>query len=87
MLPAASAPITPPNKASLYQRLLDIGATLDHHESDLYVLITPEAAEVVRAYYADKGYGTPPAFTSQLDGKRWWDCPFQYLPFLTKKGV
>jgi hypothetical protein len=67
--------------ASLYRDLVRARIPTDHHESDLYVLDTPEARELVKSY----GYKSS-TFTSNLDGKRWIDVPFAYEPFWEKKA-
>ena len=66
--------------ASLYKDLVRARIPTDHHESDLYVLDTPEARETVKKY----GYKFT-TFTSNIDGKRWIDVPFAYEPFWEKK--
>jgi hypothetical protein len=60
----------------LYEALKSIGAKIDNHESDLYVLQTPETLALVQ----DSGskYST---FVSQLDGEVWIDVPFAFLPW------
>ena len=63
---------------SLYTLLLEAGCKLDNHESDLYVLDTPEARAIIEAH----GTGVPcAAFRSQVDGKRWLDLPFHFAPW------
>ncbi len=66
---------------SFYQTLKDLGVPLDHHESDLYVLDTPVSRIVIRQFGREST-----AFTSKIDGKRWFDVPFAYEPFWTKKS-
>ena len=66
--------------ASLFKDLVRAGIPTDHHESDLYVLDTPEARETIKKY----GYKFT-TFTSDVDGKRWIDVPFAYAPFWEKK--
>ena len=63
-----------------YPRLIEIGAQIDNHESDLYVLATPEVLAIVKA----SGYFYQ-AFRSELDGKTWLDVPFAFLPFWEAK--
>lgn len=65
---------------TLYTELRDAGCEIDSHESDLYVLATPEARAIIERY------GKPClSFISQIDGKRWLDVPFMYEPFWDKK--
>jgi len=65
--------------ASLYKDLVRAGIPTDNHESDLYVLDTPEARETIKKY----AYKFT-TFTSDIDGKRWIDVPFAYEPFWEK---
>jgi len=60
----------------LYDELVAAGATLDNHESDLYVKVTPEASKILHAH---KAYVH--AFVSPKDGCAWYEVPFMYLPF------
>ena len=64
----------------LYADLEAAGCQLDHHESDLYVLDTPEARAILREHRVES---TP--FTSELDRRRWLDVPFHYTPFWESK--
>ena len=68
--------------ASLYKDLVRAKIPTDHHESDLYVLDTPEARETIKKY----GYKFK-TFTSCSDGKRWIDVPFAYEPFWEKAAT
>lgn len=64
----------------LYGECVKLGATLDHHESDLYIKATPEARELVKRSGWSHTY-----FTSQIDGQTWIDAPFAYRPFWEAK--
>lgn len=64
-----------------YRKLLDAGAQIDHHESDLYVEATPATVEIVEA----SGWSFS-RFVSQIDGKVWLDIPFGYEPFWDAKA-
>jgi hypothetical protein len=66
---------------SLYQELRTTGIPTDHHESDLYVLDTPEARALI-AKHGKRGS----SFTSQIDRRRWLDVPFAYDPFWERGG-
>ncbi len=68
---------------SLYDRLTAAGFEIDHHESDLYVRVTPESRAIIDAWMADNGYGEGfrDTFTSQVDGHRYFDVPFAYQPY------
>jgi hypothetical protein len=65
---------------SFYKTLKDLGIPLDHHESDLYVLVTPTSRTVIRQFGVNST-----EFTSKVDGLRWFDVPFAYEPFWDKK--
>jgi hypothetical protein len=59
-----------------YRALVAAGVPIDHHESDLYCLATPEAWRIVGL----SGWSHS-TFTSQIDGRTWIDLPFGYEPF------
>lgn len=67
----------------LYHQLVGLGATIEHHESDLYTPVTPEVAELLARYRFVKGVTTflatkePGQYVSRL----WYSIPFAYLPF------
>jgi len=65
----------------IYPLLKEAGATMDNHESDLYVLLDEKSSPIIEAYNpigASK-------FISQIDGKMWMDIPFAYLPYWEAK--
>lgn len=65
----------------LHAECVNAGLQIDSHYSDLYVLATPEARELIRKsgfYYT--------AFTSQIDGKMWYEIPFAFTPFWESKS-
>ena len=66
---------------SLYLRLKTAGVPLDSHESDLYALVTPESWAIVKA----SGWGGVTTFTSNIDGKVWFDLPFAYSPWWERR--
>ena len=61
---------------TLYKAAVALSIPVDNHESDLYLLLTPESARLCVAY--DKTYTVS---RSQIDGKLWADIPFAYDPF------
>ncbi len=63
-----------------YKKLVAMGIPIDHHESDLYVLSTPESLQVVN----DSGWSHT-SFVSQIDNKLWLGLPFAYEPFWEPK--
>lgn len=70
---------------AIYDDLKSAGVPLDNHESDLYALVTPESTRIVQAHtQAHGGRGMITTFVSSIDGKRWYDIPFAYLPFWEK---
>ena len=68
----------------LMQRFLDAGynkAEMYHHESDLYVFVTPVTTKVINEWSKENGYGKNwhcPIFTDQVTGRQMYDCAFQY---------
>jgi hypothetical protein len=70
---------------TLYHLLYVEDIPMDHHESDLYVLNSPEALTLIRFYESQTGeklHMTP--FRSQIDNKIWLDIPGHYMPFWDK---
>lgn len=74
-------------KDSLYARLREAGIEMDHHESDLYVLATPESLAVIEAYEAEEGSSPTnrTAFLSDVDRRRFYELPFHYDPFWERR--
>jgi hypothetical protein len=68
--------MTPKFAINPYEKLLEIGAKMDSHESDLYVKATPEAWKIIRA----SGWSCT-IFTDQIDKETWYELPFAYLPY------
>ncbi len=75
------------DKDSLYARLRDAGIETSHHESDLYVLATPEALEIIEAYEAEEGRAPTnrTSFVSDADRRRYFELPFHYDPFWERR--
>ena len=71
----------------LYAILMDAGCAddIDHHESDLYVRVTPTTKEIVTNYCKDTDSAMPKTFIDQIDNERWYDIPFMYTPYWEKK--
>jgi hypothetical protein len=71
------------DERSLYERLLEAGCQMDHHESDLYVRMVPDAVKILREHYGVRfgTHGGCTLFRSPVDGRIWIDCPFMYDPF------
>ena len=68
------------NPDQLYQRALGLGVTIDHHESDLFLPVTPETIALVKEYRFAKSVKR---FVSTIDGRAeiWYEIPFAYSPF------
>lgn len=68
----------------LMQRLLDAGypaSEIDHHESDLYVYVTPLTTQVIEQWCREHEYDRTwhcPTFYDQITGRLMYDCAFQY---------
>lgn len=71
-----------PDAGSIYAALVEAGAELDHHETDLYAKCSPAVDAIVEAYASRENCKR---FTSQTDGGEWWDIPFAYAPAWEKK--
>jgi hypothetical protein len=71
------------SKPNLYDACKAAGLEMDHHESDLYVLDTVAAREVIRTY--NKAALLRGTFQG-TDGRRWIDLPFEYAPFWVAKS-
>ena len=68
--------------AQLYEKIVAAGIQHDSHESDLYIPVTPETTKLVSEYEFRTNVQR---FTSQIDGKPWYDIPFAYQPAWEKR--
>lgn len=68
-------------RPELYDALVRAGCTIDSHESDLYVKLTPESSAIL-ANYPDVSRST---FLSNVDSTIWIEVPFYYAPFWRAK--
>jgi hypothetical protein len=71
----------------IYEEAKKLGIPMDHHESDLYLLKTPESKKLVAQI---ENRSTISTFTSPIDKKVWYDIAFAYTPFweeVSKKGA
>lgn len=66
----------------LYNAIKQAGIEHDSHESDLYIPVSRETRSILETYPHRANIQT---FRSQIDGKLWFDVPFAYLPFWTRK--
>lgn len=75
----------------LMEELVAAGYPIDeifHHESDLYVYVTPVSTAVIEAYYKEMGWErtwNAPIFRDQITGKPMYDAAFQFVPKLYEK--
>lgn len=66
----------------IYGQAKALGVEIDHHESDLYLPVTPETRELIAKYKFKSNVTT---FVSQIDKTLWYDVPFAYLPFWERR--
>lgn len=70
---------------TIMQRLLDAGYPvdeMDHHESDLYVYVTPVSTRVIECWCNEHQCNRSwcfPTFRDQITGRLMYDCVFQYI--------
>jgi hypothetical protein len=69
---------------SLYSDLIAAGCEIDHHESDLYVKVTPQSRPIIERHVWVGKFHSATLFYSK-DGAQWWDVPFAYEPFWSKQ--
>ena len=67
-------------RPTLYQALCAAGCRINHHESDLYVLLDRTAREILAGY--NVRYTT---FTN-WDDRVWADVPFLFDPFWARRN-
>lgn len=72
------------NMGCLYTDLVAAGVKIANHESDLYFPVTPETRTILAKYPLEKGNAT--TFTNQVEGGLWFDVPFSYLPWWTRRA-
>lgn len=69
---------------TLMELLIEAGypeSEMDHHESDLYVYVTPVTTKVISEWCKKNEYRREwhcPVFTDQITGRQMYDCAFQY---------
>lgn len=76
---------------SLMERLLEAGyppEDIAHHDSDLYIYVTPLTTKVIKEWMKDNNYTENlngfliQKFRDQITGRIMYDIAFQYIPFL-----
>ena len=58
------------------------GNEIDHHQSDLYLKVTPISEELVKNYEFKNNVKR---FYSRTDKSSWFDIPFAYSPYWMRK--
>jgi hypothetical protein len=72
------------NNKTLMQRFIEAGYSakdIFHHESDLYVFVTPITTRVINEWCKETEFDKDwhcPIFVDQITGKQMYDCAFQY---------
>ena len=69
----------------IYQKAVESmqGNEIDHHQSDLYLKVTPISQELVNNY---EFKGNVKRFYSRVDNSSWFDIPFAYSPYWMRKS-
>lgn len=65
---------------SLYADLIEAGQPVSNHYSDLYTPVNEVTRELVKKHGLKASI-----FTSQIDGKPWYDAPFAFDPYWEKR--
>lgn len=65
----------------LYREAVKAGIPTDNHESDLYLLATPFARELVAR--SGRSFSQ---FRSKVDGNVWLDVPFAFSPWWERRA-
>lgn len=72
------------NAAQLYAALVEMGATMENHEGDLYVKIDTNVIKLIARY---KFKTQVKIFQSDIpNGGTWYDIPFAYVPYWKGDG-
>lgn len=69
----------------LFAEIKQAGIEFSNHESDLYLPDTPEVRAILVRHPLERGNAT--RFVNQLDGQRWVDVPFAFLPFWEQRTI
>lgn len=82
---AGPVPFNPSTEANvtLYDALREAGCKLDSHESDLYVEASAVATTILKRFPTQ--WENTRSFTSEIDGRLWFDVPFAFEPFWTRR--
>jgi len=68
---------------TIYTEALEKGIEISNHESDLYLPMTNQVADILNNHPKTKHT----LFRSSIDGKMWYDIPFAYDPWWNAKGM
>lgn len=72
---------------TLMEKLIEAGYPKEeffHHESDLYIYLTPQTKSVVDSWFKEQGLHRHlfvSTFTDQVSGRPMYDVAFQYTPY------
>lgn len=66
---------------SLYETIKEANIPFASHESDLYFPVTEQSREILSRPEFKIQKQNAEIFTNQVEGGRWYDIPFAYLPF------
>ena len=72
--------------SNLYEKCVEAGVPVEGRFGDMYIPVNPTTAELVKVHLKDGGT-KPEIFTSQIDGKLWYDVPFAFKPFWEAKAA
>lgn len=67
---------------TIYQACVKAGLQIDSHESDLYILATPESRALLREHKISYTW-----FVSQIDGQTWLEVFGAFDPFWGKRNA
>lgn len=65
---------------SLYTDLVEAGVEVSNWQSDLYTPVNDKVREILARYPTQ----TRSIFRNQVDGKVWYEFPFQFDPYWDK---
>jgi len=70
---------------TIFEQVIEAGIPFNNHCSDLYIPVTTDTAKLLRKCAKENNYTSMiTQFTSNIDGKLWYDIPFAYDPYWAK---
>ena len=66
---------------SIYEQVIELNIEHDHYYSDLYIPVNDTTRDLVASYGHTIDFEF---FSSNIDGKLWYDIPFSYDPYWQK---